>query len=159
MFWNISFINISNIVVFVIFYLALVHNYPHLQIFYMIWVITRVINAIRHYRCALRFLLVLWCALVTKSLGTTDVDNLADHASRGLHVSDIHSTSWLRGPKFLWEHELHLTPSTPAELLIGDPEVKIIQVLATEANNYDDILKHLSQFSSWTTLVKVVARI
>lgn len=86
-------------------------------------------------------------------------ENPADHASRGLHASDIHSTNWLRGPKFLWERELHLTPSTPAELLVGDPEVKTIQVLATEAKNCNDILKRLSQFSSWTTLVKVVARI
>ena len=61
----------SNIVVFVTFYLPLVNNYAHLQIFYMIWVITRVIRAILHNRCALRFLLVLWCALGTKSLGTT----------------------------------------------------------------------------------------
>ena len=86
-------------------------------------------------------------------------ENPADHASQGLHASDIHSTNWLRGPKFLWERELHLTPSTPAELLIGDLEVKTIQVLETEANNCNDILQRLSQFSSWTTLVKVVARI
>ncbi|XP_072769709.1 uncharacterized protein [Nerophis lumbriciformis] len=86
-------------------------------------------------------------------------ENPADHASRGLHASDIHSTNWLRGPKFLWESELHLTPSTPTDLLVGDPEVKTIQVLATKANNCDDILRRLSQFSSWTRLVKVVARI
>ncbi|XP_061897713.1 uncharacterized protein LOC133646409 [Entelurus aequoreus] len=86
-------------------------------------------------------------------------ENPADHASRGLHASDIHSTNWLRGPKFPWESELHLTPSTPTDLLVGDPEVKTIQVLATKANNCDDILRRLSQFSSWTKLVKVVARI
>lgn len=49
-------------------------------------------------------------------------ENPADHASRGLRASDIHSTNWLRGPKFLWERELHLTPSAPTELLVGDPE-------------------------------------
>lgn len=42
---------------------------------------------------------------------------------------------------------------------MGDPEVKIIQVLATEVNNCNDILKHFNHLSSWTTLVKVVARI
>ena len=67
--------------------------------------------------------------------------------------------NWLRGPKFLWERELHLTPSTPADLLVSDPEVQTIQVLATEANNCNDILQRLSQFSSWTTFVKVVSRI
>ncbi|KAL6475780.1 hypothetical protein MHYP_G00168200 [Metynnis hypsauchen] len=86
-------------------------------------------------------------------------ENPADHASRGLRASDIHSTNWLRGPKFLWERELQITPRSPADLLVGDPEVKTIQVLATETNNCNDILKRLSRFSSWTTLVKVVARI
>ncbi|GAA6093826.1 uncharacterized protein LOC119223490 [Tachysurus ichikawai] len=79
-------------------------------------------------------------------------ENPADHASRGLRASDIHSTNWLRGPKFLLERELLLTPS---ELLIGDPEVKTIQVLATEAEDYNDILRRLSQFSFW----KVVSSI
>ncbi|XP_054600468.2 uncharacterized protein [Nothobranchius furzeri] len=86
-------------------------------------------------------------------------ENPADHASRGLRASDIHSTNWLRRPKFLWERELHLMPSTSTDLLVGDPEVKTIQVLAAETNNCNDILRRLSQFSSWTTLVKVVARI
>ncbi|XP_039907300.1 uncharacterized protein LOC120746094 [Simochromis diagramma] len=86
-------------------------------------------------------------------------ENPADHASRGLHVSDIHSTNWLQGPKFLWERELRLTPSTPAELLVGDPEVKTIQVLATDVSTFNDILDRLNQFSSWTKLIKVVARI
>ncbi len=86
-------------------------------------------------------------------------ENPADHASRGLRASDIHSTNWLRGPKFLWERKLPLTPSAPLELLVGDPEVKTIQVFATEVKNCNDILRRLSQFSSWTTILKVVARI
>lgn len=86
-------------------------------------------------------------------------DNPADHASQGLRASDIHSTNWLRGPKFLWESELLLTPTVPTELLVGDPEVKTIQVLATEVSNSNDILSRLSRFSSWTMLLKVVARI
>lgn len=86
-------------------------------------------------------------------------ENPADHASRGLCASDIHSTNWLRGPKFLWERKLLLTPSAPSELLVGDPEVKTIQVFATEVKNCNDILRRLSQFSSWTTIIKVVARI
>lgn len=86
-------------------------------------------------------------------------ENPADHASRGLHASDIHSTNWLQGPKFLWAREVHLTPSASSELLVGDPEVKMIQALATETSDWHDILERLSQFCSWTTLVKVVARI
>ncbi|XP_023197668.1 uncharacterized protein LOC111610010 [Xiphophorus maculatus] len=86
-------------------------------------------------------------------------ENPADHASRGLCASDIHSTNWLQGPRFLWEHELQLTTSTPTELLVGDPEVKTIQVLATDVKCSNDILNRLNRFSSWTTLLKVVARI
>lgn len=59
----------NNTVVFVTFYLALVNNYAHLQIFYMTSV--KGIRAILHNHCALRFLRVLWCALGTKGLGTT----------------------------------------------------------------------------------------
>ena len=36
-------------------------------------------RAILHNRCALRFLLVLWCALGTKSLGTTALEGLLVH--------------------------------------------------------------------------------
>lgn len=86
-------------------------------------------------------------------------ENPADHASRGLSASGIQSTNWLRGPKFLWEQELHLSSSAPTEVLVGDPEIKSIQVLATEVLNCSDILRCLSRFSSWTTLIKVVARI
>ncbi|XP_054653604.1 uncharacterized protein LOC129193043 isoform X1 [Dunckerocampus dactyliophorus] len=86
-------------------------------------------------------------------------ENPADHASRGLRASDLHTTSWLKGPKFLWESELHLTPTTSTELLVGDPEVEAIQVLATKVNHSNDILSRLSRFSSWIRLLKVVARI
>lgn len=86
-------------------------------------------------------------------------ENLAHHASWGLLASDIHSRNWLWWPKLLWEREIYLRPNTPTDLLVGDPEVKTIQALATETNECNDILRRLSHFSSWTTLVKVVARI
>lgn len=85
--------------------------------------------------------------------------NPADHASRGLHAADISSASWLSGPKFLWEQEVLPPPKPSTELLVGDAEVKSIQVLATQVGEENDILSRLSRFSTWTTLVKVVARI
>nr|XP_043906906.1 uncharacterized protein LOC122785246 [Solea senegalensis] len=85
--------------------------------------------------------------------------NPADHASRGLHAADISSAGWLSGPKFLWEQEVFRTPSPPTELLVGDPEVKVLQVFATQVNDQRNILSRLSRFSTWTMLVKVVARI
>lgn len=87
-------------------------------------------------------------------------ENPADHASRGLHAVDISSTNWFSGPKFLWEQEIcsesHLTP----ELLVGDPEVKSMQTFAVKVEpSQPNFLTSLSRFSSWSRLLKVVARI
>ncbi|XP_029922895.1 uncharacterized protein LOC115370126 [Myripristis murdjan] len=85
--------------------------------------------------------------------------NPADFASRGLHATDIPSAGWLSGPKFLWEPEVP-QPSKPSiGLLVGDPEVKSVHVFATQVSEQADILGRLERFSSWTTLLKVVARI
>ncbi|KAL7835661.1 hypothetical protein SRHO_G00280080 [Serrasalmus rhombeus] len=46
-------------------------------------------------------------------------------------------------------------PTTP-ELLIGDPEVK---VLKTDVVKEDDLLKRLGRFSDWVTCLNVIARI
>lgn len=86
-------------------------------------------------------------------------ENPADHASRGLRASDILSTTWLSGPEFLWKEEVHLKPTSSSDLLVGDPEVKIIQAFAIRVTDCLNMLDRLSRFSSWTTLLKVVARI
>lgn len=86
-------------------------------------------------------------------------ENPADHASRGLHASDISSTIWMSGPKFLWEREVKPRSIFSTELLVGDPEVRAVQVTATTTSDCFNILSCLSRFSSWTRLLKVVARI
>lgn len=86
-------------------------------------------------------------------------ENPADHASRGLCAGDILSTNWLSGPKFLWKPEIHPTLHFSPDLLVCDPEVKSVKTFATHANEQNDILNRLSRFSSWTTLIRVVARI
>lgn len=86
-------------------------------------------------------------------------ENPADHASRGLTASDILSTNWLSGPEFLWKERVPGGPTPSIEILVGDPKVKTSKTFATRITDYADILNRLSRFSSWTTLVKVVARI
>lgn len=85
-------------------------------------------------------------------------ENPADHASRGLKVSELISSNWLTGPAFLWQREI-VTNQGNSDLLVGDPEVKAIQVLKTEATRQDVFLERLSRFSKWTIAVKVIARI
>ncbi len=87
-------------------------------------------------------------------------ENPADHASRGLNVVDISSTNWLSGPKFLWEQEIHPESHLTPELLVGDPEVRSMQAFTTKVEpSKSDILTRLNRFSSWSKLLKVIARI
>lgn len=86
-------------------------------------------------------------------------ENPADHASRGLIASEILSTNWLSGPEFLWKERVPEGPTPSINILVGDPEVKTCKTFATKVSDHTDILNRLSRFSSWTTLVKVVARI
>lgn len=62
-------------------------------------------------------------------------ENPADHASRGLYASDISSTFWLSGPKFLWEREVYSTPHFSNNLLVGDPEVRITHTFVTKGTD------------------------
>ncbi|KAL7835411.1 hypothetical protein SRHO_G00277580 [Serrasalmus rhombeus] len=68
------------------------------------------------------------------------------------------SSNWFPGPKFLWEREIAKNQVT-SELLVGDAEVRVTQVLKTEATRQFNIQNHLSRFSKWTTAVNVIARI
>ncbi|KAL1268410.1 hypothetical protein QQF64_033773 [Cirrhinus molitorella] len=81
--------------------------------------------------------------------------NPADCASRGLKVADLMDSSWLKGPKFLWEEEIVAHENSP-KLLVGDPEVK---VLKTDVCVTDSFLDRLSRFSDWNTALNTVARI
>ena len=81
--------------------------------------------------------------------------NPADHASRGLKVADLIDSDWLRGPKFLWEQEIVLNQRSP-ELLVGDPEVKVMKTDAVESESF---LQRLSRLSDWNTTLNIIVRI
>lgn len=70
-------------------------------------------------------------------------------------MADLSNSSWLTGPKFLWDREIVTNQHSP-ELLIGDPEVKILKTNALEK---DSFLDRLSRFSDWNTALNVVVRI
>ncbi|KAJ8361724.1 hypothetical protein AAFF_G00429540 [Aldrovandia affinis] len=81
--------------------------------------------------------------------------NPADHASRGLKVADLCESNWLTGPKFLWKQEIEMNQLSP-ELLVGDPEVKVLKTDAFESENFSE---RLSRFSDWNTALNTITRI
>lgn len=95
-----------------------------------------------------------WCYVETS-------ENPADHASRGLSASELSTTNWFTGPRFLWERDLVPKKSHPTVVTVDDPEVKQSKVLATQSTPAKelDILNRLSKFSKWTTALKAVARL
>ncbi len=84
-------------------------------------------------------------------------DNPADHASRGLYVEDLESSSWFNGPSFLWEPQLPVDMSDPDTNLKDDPELK--QVKATEATEESVILGRLERFSDWNRAVMGISQL
>ncbi|KAL0153126.1 hypothetical protein M9458_051582, partial [Cirrhinus mrigala] len=85
-------------------------------------------------------------------------ENPADYALRNLTIEELINSNWLIGPRFLWKKEIDAKRGI-LELSVGDPEVKAVQVLKTEAVMQVDFQQQLSRFSKWTTVVNVIARI
>lgn len=83
----------------------------------------------------------------------------ADHASRGLTVSELLSSNWFIGPKFLWEKEIFPCTEVTLDLPLGDPEVRKFQVLNTRTIEQVSLADRLSNLSSWSQATRAVARI
>lgn len=92
-----------------------------------------------------------WCYVDTDQ-------NPADHASRGLKVTEFVSSNWLTGPKFLWERDI-VTPILKPELLVADPEVKTTQSLQVKVVKEGNFLERLKRFSKWSIALGAIARI
>ena len=84
-------------------------------------------------------------------------DNPADLASRGVPVSMLSSSCWLKAPDFLWKKDLPQTSRANVTVSKDDPNVK-----ATAMNILVDTEKHfhlsrLDRFSSWYTVQKAIS--
>lgn len=86
-------------------------------------------------------------------------ENPANHASRGLTTSELLSSTWLTGPKFLWNKEMKLPEDEIPELTIGDPEVRSALALTTRTTEQVSLADRLCRFSSWSTATRAVAHI
>ena len=91
-----------------------------------------------------------WHYVETKS-------NPADHASRGLNASRISASNWFTGPDFLWQDDIEY-PAEQPQLNVDDQEIKKSVTLCTRVTK-PSILKKFSNFSSWSSLVRAVARL
>ncbi|KAK7925240.1 hypothetical protein WMY93_007550 [Mugilogobius chulae] len=88
----------------------------------------------------------------------TSEDNPADHASRGLKAKDLVTSNWFSGPSFLWQEELPSGEIKVGELDMEDPEVRKAVVHHTSAK-VDSLAERFLKFSSWSRLVKAIARL
>ena len=61
-------------------------------------------------------------------------------------MAELMSSTWLTGPKFLWEREIVTSKPTP-QVMVGDPEVRTTQVLQTKVVVEDRFLERLERFS------------
>nr|XP_046258521.1 uncharacterized protein LOC124066300 [Scatophagus argus] len=89
--------------------------------------------------------------------------NPADHGSRSVPASKLHSTTWLTGPSFLHRPPKQLLDGPEAfELIDPDsdmeirPEVKALSTIVSESYLGT---KRLERFSNWKVLIKAVAHL
>lgn len=85
-------------------------------------------------------------------------DNPADYASRGMSADKLlKADMWLNGPSFLWMNPLMDTSIFPY-VALDDPELKKVQVLASESQEVkESMLQRWSKCSSWGRLRRAVA--
>ncbi len=81
-------------------------------------------------------------------------ENPADTASRGLTVTQLLHSNWLRGPDFLYSFEI---PDEDYEISSSDPEVKEAHVMATSQLTPNPLTTLMESSSSWLQTKQRVA--
>lgn len=90
-------------------------------------------------------------------------ENPADIASRGLHANELVSSStWFRGPEFLWQQNAPYREPQTFQVSPDDPELKqkTVQSFSCDVENsniFSSMLERLTYFSSWYRAKKAVA--
>ena len=84
-------------------------------------------------------------------------DNTADLASRGVPVSMLSSSCWLKAPEFLWKTDLPQASRVHVTVSKDDPNVKAtaMNILVDTENHFQ--LSRLDCFSSWYTVQKAIS--
>ena len=84
--------------------------------------------------------------------------NPADHASCGLRIADVEgqTSTWIHGPKFLWQKENTWPKQDSYDICEEDPEVK--HTFNTNlTSSRTTTLDRLERISSWSKMKQVVA--
>lgn len=85
-------------------------------------------------------------------------ENPTDHASRGLRAKDLIASDLFTGLTFLWHDELPSRDIKVGDIAVKDPEIRKVFVHKTLTTE-DSLLDRFLKFSSWTKLVKAIARL
>ncbi len=86
-------------------------------------------------------------------------NNPADQASRGLNVTQLKVSNWLKGPDFLWQQNLPCEEKTVGEVEITDPELRKSHVHTVKTKEANSMVSHLAKFSDWSRAVRAIARL
>ena len=84
--------------------------------------------------------------------------NPADHALCGLRIADVEgqTSTWIHGPKFLWQKENTCPKQDSYDICEEDPEVKHT-LKANLTSSRTTTLDRLERISSWSKMKQVVA--
>ena len=85
-------------------------------------------------------------------------ENPADHASRGLTITQLIASNWFPGPQWLWDSNLTIPSHISPNLQSSDPEVRISLNVQMKPVSFD-LNEKLSNISKWTKAVGTVGRI
>ena len=90
--------------------------------------------------------------------------NPADCATRSVRAKELESSTWLRGPRFLCDHDGHNSTSesqADPELFANDPEVRSeVKALATATQRSTALgTTRFTRFSSWSSLIKGMSKL